>query len=52
MDLKGDDYNETLVWKTNEGINVKPFYHADEFQLLPNKSQTKATEWTDRKSVV
>lgn len=51
MDLKGDDYNETLVWKTNEGINVKPFYHADEFQLLPNKSQTKATEWTICQSI-
>jgi methylmalonyl-CoA mutase len=25
-DLKGADYNETLLWKTNEGITVKPFY--------------------------
>jgi methylmalonyl-CoA mutase len=31
-DLKGADYNDTLIWKTNEGIDVKPFYHADEFQ--------------------
>ena len=31
VDLKGADYNETLIWQTNEGINVKPFYHADEF---------------------
>jgi len=44
-DLKGADYNETLIWKTNEGINVKPFYHADEFEQLPNVSSTKATEW-------
>lgn len=29
-DLKGADYNETLIWKTSEGINVKPFYHSDE----------------------
>ncbi len=29
-DLKGADYNETLLWKTNEGITVKPFYHSDE----------------------
>ena len=28
-DLKGADYNETLVWKSNEGIDVKPFYHQD-----------------------
>ena len=44
-DLKGADYNETLIWKTAEGIHVKPFYHADEFERLPNISDTKATEW-------
>ena len=44
-DLKGADYNETLIWKTAEGIHVKPFYHADEFETLPNVSDTKATEW-------
>lgn len=31
-DLKGADYNETLVWKSPEGINVKPFYHEDDFK--------------------
>jgi len=31
-DLKGADYNETLIWKTNQGVDVKPFYHADEFE--------------------
>lgn len=30
-DLKGADYNETLVWQSPEGINVKPFYHRDDF---------------------
>ena len=29
-DLKGADYNETLVWESPEGIKVKPFYHADD----------------------
>ena len=24
-DLKGADYNDTLVWKSPEGINVKPY---------------------------
>ena len=24
--LKGADYNKTLIWNTNEGIDVKPFY--------------------------
>lgn len=26
VDLKGADYNNTLLWKTDEGITVKPFY--------------------------
>ena len=30
VDLKGADYNDTLVWKNLEGIDVKPFYHLDE----------------------
>lgn len=30
VDLKGADYNETLVWKSPDGIDVKPFYHNDE----------------------
>ncbi len=30
-DLKGADYNEALVWQSPEGINVKPFYHKDNF---------------------
>ncbi len=30
FDLKGADYNENLVWKSLDGINVKPFYHPDE----------------------
>ena len=45
FDLKGADYNDTLVWKTNENIDVKPFYHADDFNKLPNISDTKATQW-------
>lgn len=31
-DLKGADYNDTLVWNTNEDINVKPFYHSNHFE--------------------
>lgn len=26
VDLKGADYNDSLLWKTNEGIVVRPFY--------------------------
>lgn len=45
LDLKGDDYNEALIWNSPEGIDVKPFYHADEFKSLPETSTTKATSW-------
>ncbi|WP_422105201.1 methylmalonyl-CoA mutase subunit beta [Winogradskyella sp.] len=45
VDLKGADYNDTLIWTTNEGIDVKPFYHADEFETLPKVSASKATQW-------
>ena len=31
FELKGADYNETLVWNSPEDIQVKPFYHKDEF---------------------
>ena len=34
FDLKGADYNETLVWESNEGIKVRPFYHQDELEVL------------------
>ncbi len=36
-ELKGADYNETLVWESPEGIKVKPFYHLDD------ASETKLT---------
>ena len=31
FELKGADYNENLVWNSPEDIQVKPFYHKDEF---------------------
>ena len=37
-ELKGADYNETLVWESPEGIKVKPFYHLDEFEAKNNVS--------------
>jgi len=33
FELKGADYNETLVWESPEGIKVKPFYHKDETEV-------------------
>jgi len=29
-DLKGADFNKKLVWKTNEGFDVKPFYRMED----------------------
>ncbi len=41
FDLKGADYNETLIWQSLEGIHVKPFYHredaTDHFQPIPGQ---------------
>ncbi|WP_100612152.1 methylmalonyl-CoA mutase subunit beta [Confluentibacter lentus] len=45
FDLAGADYNNTLIWKTNEDISVKPFYHADDVEALPKTSITKTTPW-------
>jgi methylmalonyl-CoA mutase len=32
VDLKGADFEKRLVWKTNEGFNVKPFYRAEDLE--------------------
>ncbi len=44
VDLKGADYNETLILKTPEGIDVKPFYHQDD-QHPEYTQKTGATGW-------
>lgn len=31
FELDGADYNETVIWNSPEDIQVKPFYHIDEF---------------------
>ncbi len=33
-DLKGADFEKKLVWKTNEGFKVKPFYREEDLQGL------------------
>ncbi|MCE5330584.1 MAG: methylmalonyl-CoA mutase small subunit [Bacteroidales bacterium] len=33
-DLKGADFDKKLVWKTNEGFNVMPFYRAEDIDKL------------------
>ena len=34
VDLKGADFNKKLVWRTNEGFNVQPFYRRDDLKEL------------------
>lgn len=43
VDLKGADYNESLIWNTNEGIDVKPFYHQDE--NIPTTPNSSPNQW-------
>ena len=34
VDLKGADFNKRLVWRTNEGFNVMPFYRREDVLKL------------------
>lgn len=33
-DLKGDDFNQRLVWKTGQGFDVMPFYRREDLEKL------------------
>ena len=61
-DLKGADYDKKLVWRTNEGFNVQPFYRAEDIDSLkttdvkpgafPYVRSTKPTnEWLVRQDI-
>lgn len=34
LDLKGADYNDTLIWNSPEGIDVKPFYTEEDIENI------------------
>ena len=34
VDLKGADFNKRLVWRTNEGFDVPPFYRREDVLKL------------------
>lgn len=38
-DLKGADYQSTVVTKTKEGVLIKPFYHRDEYKCIADSNQ-------------
>jgi len=64
MDKVGADFNRKLVWKTNEGIDVQPFYRAenlaelDYLNSLPGEfpfvrgTKKNNNEWLVRQSIV
>ena len=35
VDLKGADFNKKLVWRTNEGFSVQPFYLREDVENFP-----------------
>ncbi len=43
-DLKGADYEKKLVWRTEEGIAVRPYYRSEHVAGLP--PQRAAGRWT------
>ena len=42
-DLKGADFEKKLVWKTNEGFSVQPFYRAEDIEGLKITETAPAT---------
>jgi methylmalonyl-CoA mutase len=62
-DLKGKDYEKTLVWQTNEGIKVRPYYREENLKeldfinSLPGQfpyvrgNRTKGNEWLVRQDI-
>jgi methylmalonyl-CoA mutase len=38
-DLKGADYEKKLIWHTEDGLAVKPYYRAEDLQNLPFTDQ-------------
>ncbi|WP_418637705.1 methylmalonyl-CoA mutase subunit beta [Winogradskyella sp.] len=56
VDLKGDDYNESLLWKTDEGITVKPFYTKEdrtnaEFPMTPFDANICQSIYVDNEKI-
>ena len=44
-DLKGADYNDTLIWESPEGIKVKPFYQADDLSESLVSAPSNESDW-------
>ena len=47
VDLKGADFQKRLVWRTNEGFNVQPFYRKEDLKDL----KTPDAVWYVRQNI-
>jgi methylmalonyl-CoA mutase len=44
-DLKGADYDKKLVWRTDEGLAVRPYYRREDLAGLESQTQTVPGEF-------
>lgn len=51
FDLKGADYNEKLIWKSAEGIDVKPFYTREDLKNQGEFLQNNTSKWRIAESI-
>lgn len=63
-DLKGKDYEKALVWRTNEGFNVRPYYREENLEGLDFRNsspgefpyvrgtKTSGNDWYIRQDIV
>ncbi len=63
-DLKGADFDRKLVWRTNEGFDVQPYYRQDDIAGLPHMdilpgnfpfvrgSKVKRNNWLVRQEII
>ncbi|MDR0971320.1 MAG: methylmalonyl-CoA mutase family protein [Bacteroidales bacterium] len=52
VDLKGQDYDKKLVWKTIEGFNVRPYYREENLKdIVLNKSNKQDNSWDIRQDI-
>ena len=63
-DLKGADYDRKLVWKTDEGFNIQPFYREEDLEKIPKTdilpgdfpfvrgNHTKGNNWLVRQDII
>ena len=64
VDLKGADYQKKMVWRTNEGFSMEPFYRKEDVDKLPlvnalpgefpfvRRNKKKDNQWYVRQNIV